>query len=648
MGDLPKKLSTADVLKALKTDMDAADTLRSEIETKVEGWKKEYDGKPYGNEVEGKSQLVSRDIKRQDEWQHASVKDPFVSDLDLIACSPVTAEDRQAAEQNQILLNYQFTRRFNRYKFVTDVFKVGYREGNMIAKTSWKYEDRKEKIMVPKYGVNPQTFEVEVVGEQEVEKTIVVENRPHVELCRVQDVFIDPTCMGDIENAQFVIHRYESDLSTLRKAGKYKNLDKLSKNPEGNSDAGSTFDEQDETNFKFNDKARKKLVVYEYWGNFDVNNDGIAEPIVCTWVGDTVIELKGNPLPDKKHPFCMAAINKEPFEIYGEAAAELIGDNQKMNTAIKRGIMDNMANSNNGQKGVPNGMLDTLNERRFLDGENFMFNGTSASIFEGSYNSIPNSVFDVMRMLRDESESMLGVKDFGMSGNNGLGNTARAAGGVLDAVSVRKLDIVRNVAENLIKPIIRKWMTYNAEFLSEEEVVAVTNEQFVPVKRDDLAGEVDIHIEVSTAEDNSAKAEKLSFLLQTLGQNLPYPILAMLMGQIAKLNRMPDLAKQIVEYQPQPDPYEEQMKELNIEKMVSEILERKSRAQENGVDILVKQAKAKLDNARAGDIESSKDLKDLDFARKAEGSDFAEKMAEKDHDRNTSRILEGERANKAK
>ena len=42
------------------------------------------------------------------------------------------------------------------------------------------------------------------------------------------------------------------------------------------------------------------MVMYEYWGNYDINDDGIAEPIVCAWVGSTVIRLELNPYPDKK------------------------------------------------------------------------------------------------------------------------------------------------------------------------------------------------------------------------------------------------------------------------------------------------------------------------------------------------------------
>lgn len=636
MNDSPKKLTKDQVLTALKADLKAADTLRSEVEQRVDEWVRQYNGEPYGNEVDGKSKLVSRDIKRQDEWQHSSVKDPFVSDKDIIKCEPITYEDRKAAQQAQLVLNYQFTRQFNRYNFITDVIKLYYQEGTVVAKTSWLYEDKKEKVEMEQYGIDPETGQPVVTGIVEVEQLKVLVNRPDVELCRLKDIYFDPTCMGDIEKAQFVIHRYETDLSSLRKAGKYKNLQKLAKNLVDSNDEYD-FEDEDDTEFRFGDVARKKIVVYEYWGNFDVNNDGIAEPIVCTWCGDVVLQLQSNPFPDQKIPFVVCKNNSTPFKTHGEAAAELIGDNQKIATAIKRGIMDNMANSNNAQKGVPIGMLDNINKRRFLNGKNFEFNGTAQNLFEGSYNQIPASVFNVLQMINNESESMLGVKSFsgGINGQT-LGSTATSARGALDAVSIRRLDIVRNIAENMIKPIMRKWHAYNAEFLQPEEYIRITNEEFQQIKRDDLNGSIDINIEVSTAEDNSAKGQELSFLLQTLGQQLDPEMMKLLMTQIAKLHKMPDLAKQIENYQPQPDPYAEVLKQLEIKKIESEIAERFSRTRENATDVRAKTAKAVLDEAKAQHLQSETDLKDLKFTKEAEGEAFAERMAEKDHDRNSA------------
>jgi len=639
MNEEPKKVTAEDLLKVFKGDLSSADTLRQEAVTARDVWKKQYNGDLYGNEEQGKSKIVSRDIKRQDEWQHASVKDPFVADQDIIKCNPVTAEDKQAAVQNELVLNYQFTRKFNRYKFMTDVVKLRYSEGTVVVKTGWSYEDEVVEEEVPVFRLNPITQEVEKTGVRLVKKLKVLVNQPDAVVCRLEDIYLDPTAEGDIDNAQFIIHRYETDVSSMIKSKKYKNIKKLLATIETDSSSpGSVddYDPEDDTNFVFSDKARKKIILYEYWGNYDVEGNGVAKPIVFSWCNDIVVQWESNPLPDQKLPFVILANNSIPFKMYGEADAELIGDNQKITTAIKRGILDNMANSNNSQKGIKKGALDVLNKKRYLNGKNFEYMGSHQDFYEGSYNNIPASVFNVLEMVNNETDSMLGVKGFtgGIEGG-GLGSTARAASGVLDAVAVRRLDIVRNIAENMIKPIMRKWMAYNAEFLQPEEVIRITNEEFTPIKRDDLKGNIDINIEVSTAEDNAAKAEQLAFMLQTGAQTMDQGEVRLIRAEIARLRKMPVLAKKIKEYQPQPDPFTEEMKQLEKQKIMAEIEERLSRARENEVDIRNKTAQAVLNEAKARHIGADADLKDLEFLRKSDGTEFDEKIAEKEFDRRT-------------
>jgi hypothetical protein len=630
------------VLATLKDDMLSADSLRLETVAKVETWKKEYNGEPYGNEQTGKSKIVSRDIKRQDEWQHASIKDPFLSSPDIIKCKPVTAEDRKAAEQNELILNHQFTRKFDRYSFITDSIKLLTTEGTLVVKTSWDYEDEIVEVEHPTYSLDFMTGQPVQTGVQKVKQINVLVNKPYAEPCRIEDIYIDPTCQGDLLKAQFVIHRFESDLSSLRASKKYKKklLEDVAKGLLKDTGDFTPEHEKNGSNFEFKDAARKKIIVHEYWGNYDLDDSGIATPIICTWVNDTMIRLEDNPYPDKKIPFLIVAHNSIPFQMTGEANAELIGDNQKISTAIKRGAVDNMANSNNGQKGIRKGSLDTINKKRFLSGKNFEYNGVSSDFFEGSYNNLPTSMFQMLELNNNETDAMTGVKGFsGGIGGQSLGSTARAAGGVLDAVSVRKLDIVRNISEKLIKPLLRKWMAYNSEWLQEEEIIRITNEEHVPIRRDDLAGQIDIDIEVSTAEDNAAKSQELSFLLQTNGPNEDPGVRQILMAQVMRLHKMPDVAKKIEQFQPEPDPFTERMKELEMKLKEVEIMERESRAVENQADLRLKTANAVLAEAKAKLTSSTADVKDLEFVNKATGGELNDEMAKKDHDRDTQVAL---------
>lgn len=610
------------ILNALKRDLRYAELLRKEWTEKIQQWKNETHGEPYGNEQNGKSKIVSKDIKKQLEWMLPSLADPFLSTPDVVKCNPVTYEDGVAARQNELLLNTQFTRKFNRYNFIMKALRVLATEGTLVVQTGWDYED--EEVEVEQEVVMIDAAGNEFIGLQMGTETRVLKNQPTAVVCRNEDIYIDPTCMDDMDKCQFVIHRYETDLSALRSDGRYKNLDKVAdKDAESTSRVGTDFYPEDQTYFDFGDKPRKKLLVHEYWGNYDVNGDGIAEPIVCAWINDTIIRLETNPYPDQKPPFIIVPFNAVPFQMHGESLADSIGDNQKVKTAITRGIIDNMAQSNNGQIGLRHGALDMNNRKKFLAGKNFEYNGSPGDFWQGSYNQIPGSAFDMLNLMNNEIESQTGVKSFsgGISGS-ALGSTATGARGALDATATRRMSLVRNVAENLIKPLMRKWMAYNSEFLEDEEVVRITNEEYVPVRRDDLDGRVDIDIGIATAEDNSAKAQELSFLLQTMGPNQDFELNKMLMGELARLSRMPELEKRIKEFQPQPDPMAEQMKQLEmmklqmeIERMKADIADKYARAGENQIDAELKKNKAMVEAAKARKLNSDADLGDLKFLK---------------------------------
>lgn len=626
------KIKKAELLNALKADLKAADLLKRDQDALIAKWKAEYNGEPYGNEQKGKSAIVSRDIKKQSEWQHATIVDPFVSTSEIIKATPVTWEDEAAARQNEILLNTQFCRKFDRFNFMSKAVKVLDREGTLVVQTGWDYED-KEVTSVAEVVVLDE-FGFENIVEQEITETVVVKNQPTAKVCRNEDIYIDPTCQDNLDNAQFVIYRYETDLSSLKKDGRYKNLDKVAKGSGEDLD----YDSPDDTEFRFTDEPRKKQVVYEYWGNYDLNGDGIAEPIVCSWINDVIIRLQSNPYPDGKPPFIVVPFNSVPFKIHGEANAELIGDNQKVKTAVIRGIIDNMAQSNNGQVAVRKGALDQINRKKFLAGHNFEFNGTPNDFWHGNYNNIPGSAFDVIGLMNNEIESITGTKSFSGGINAGsLGSTATGARGALDATATRRMNIVRNVAENLVKPLIRKWMAYNSEFLEEEEIVRVTNEKFEAVRRDDLDGRIDIDITIATAEDNAAKSQELSFLLQTLGPNEDPAIRRSIMADIMELMRMPDQAKRMREYQPKPDPMQEKLKELELERIMlenerikAEIADKHARAQENTIDAELKKNKAMVEAAKARKLNSDADMTDLKFIKEDEGFGHAEKLEVED------------------
>lgn len=701
------KINKNEILKNLKADFEASKRLKSRNDSKINTWRREYNGELYGNEKKNRSKFVYRLIKKQSEWQHAGLVDPFVSTPDIIRAKPVTWEDKEVSPKIEILLNTQFCRQFDRFNFMNKAIKVLDQEGTVVIRTGWEYKEKviKEQIfeeqpnpdfimlqeqamviqanleqiapmveqsknslaMLQEQGLSidqavasgvidpqvvagtgemmaesanleqqlqalqeqlqsiPQTIEVPRI----IERLKPVCNRPTAMVCRNEDIFIDPTCQDNMDNCQFVIYRYETDMTTLKRAGVYKNLDKVSHTLRDSEYVSKTRDDEGyDSSFEFSDIARKKVVVHEYWGNYDIDGDGEAEAIVCTWVNDVIIQLRDNPFPDKQPPFIVVPFNSIPFSLYGESNAELLSDTQKIQTAIIRGLIDNMAMSNNGQKGVRNGALDEYNRVKFLNGENFEFNGTPNDFYDGHFNEFPSSTFNMLQMLNAEAESITGVKNFyqGMHSNS-LGSTATATTAIMDSAAARRLNIVRNIAENMVKPILRKWLAYDAEFLDEETQYRITNEEFIWLKRDDLGARIDIDLAISTSEDNKATASELSFLLQTIGPSEDPNLRKMIIADICDLYKKPELAKSIREYVPEPDPLAQRLQELQIQMLEAQIENERAKGGRAEIDSRLKEAKTKTELAKAANIESNTDSTDLDYLQKFYGVNEKAKQA---------------------
>lgn len=609
------------------------------------------------------SSIQPKLIRKQAEWRYPALSEPFLSTPDLFKVKPKTWEDRKAAQQNQILLNHQVNTAFDKVKFIDEYVRTAVDEGTVIVRVGWDFEEVEVKEMEPiiEFHLDPTvgplhsqlaelkatspsqwmtdvpdelkeahelslehgaSYRPVVLGQREVTKTKTVKNQPTVKICDYRNVVFDPTCEGDVEKAGFAVESFESSLSELRKDKRYKNLDQI------NIEGASPLSQPDHapaggaTNFNFSDKARKRFVVNEYWGLWDINGDDKLVPIVSAWVGDVLIRMEENPFPDKAHPFIVEQYLPIRKSVYGEPDGELLVDNQKVVGAVTRGMIDIMGKSANGQTGMRKDMLDVTNRRKFDAGQDYEFNPNvdpRVGVHMHTYPEIPQSASFMLQLQNFEAESMTGVKSFsqGVSGAS-LGDVAAAVRGALDAASKRELGILRRLSNGIVK-IGRKFIAMNSEFLSEEEIVRLTNEEFVTVRRDDLAGQFDLELSISTAEEDNNKAEQLAFMFQTIGPNGDQGMTKMILSDIARLRKMPDLAKRIEEYEPQPDPLMQEKLQLEVALLKAQVAAENAKAQKLLADASLAGAKVGTEGVKAANIQSDTDQKNLDFVEQESG-----------------------------
>ncbi len=668
LGDIVVSWTKPPTLMDMKKDLEDARQFQQVEVGKIKNWLDHYHmtGNAKPKTKEGFSKIAPKLVRKHAEWRYSALSEPFLSTDNIFTAEPVTYEDIKASEQNMLLLNHQFNKKINKNAFIDEYVRAAVDEGTVITKTSWKYKDKQVIDKLPELtyienpsfaqvisealevqATNPAQYEQEipydikqaVIKSQEfgvpveavrtgntveVPRTVIIANHPELEICNAENFYIDPTCNGDIDKANFATHSFESNKATLQlQPNRYFNLNNI------NSDSNSVLGEPDHAvsggsaDFNFKDEARKKFVVYEYWAFIDVEGDGVLVPIVAAWVGNTIVRMELNPFPDEKLPFDITQYMPVRKSVYGEPDGELLMDNQAVIGAVTRGMIDVMARGANGQVGTANGWLDAVNKKKFKEGSDYEYNPTMnplEGIYMHKYDDIPSSAQYMMELQNNEAQSMTGIVAFGSGGlsGNALGDTATGVRGTLDAASKRELGILRRLAAGIVRIGI-KITSMNGEFVSEVETIRVTNTQFVPVRKDELRGDFDIKLSVSTAEEDNAKAEEISFQLQTMGPNLDFNITKQLMAKQFALRKMPDLAKQILDYEPEPDPLEVAIKEAELEKLKAHTAYFLSQTNEKDAEALLDQTKVGTEIAKAANLEADTDLKSLEFVETEQG-----------------------------
>lgn len=670
---LPDKLQPgwvkAPTIFDLKADLSAAKPSHDEMVIAIERWRDHMHciGEAAPKKVKGRSSVAPKLIRKHAEWRYPALSEPFLGQDTLFTCKPRTWEDTKASQQQQILLNYQFETCIDKVDFVDDLIRAAVDDGTVAIELGWCQIVKTRKETVPVYafyqvpeqeeeviqqleavlalrtenpneyknldpGIRASAEESERSGTwvtaldtgetQEIETQYYEANHPTAEVCDLRNLYIDPSCNGKLDKAMFAIRSFETNYGEMKAKGIYKNLElvgweqlTLLTDTDHKSPTPNTF--------QMEGKARNKVIAYKYHGFRDIHGTGDLVPIVATWVGDILVQLEETPFPDKKVPYVIGSLMPKRFSVYGEPDAELLIENQTTVGALTRGIVDLMARSANAQQGIPKGFLDIPNQRRFENGMDYQYNPMlgrpDQMLVQHTFPAIPNSALDMIGLNTQDAGSLTGVQTFddGVSGN-AYGQVAAGVKGVLAASSKRETSILRRLAK-VVSRVGTKIAQMNMVFLSEEEVVRITNTEFVTVRKEDIQGRYDIRTDVSSAEADAAKSQKLAFMLQTIGPNVDFAITKKIMAEIARLDKMETLAHDLENYEPQPDPIQQAMQEAALAEVQAKIAKLQAETAES-------QARAAHFAAQARLAGSTADNKDLDFVERETGTVHARDM----------------------
>ena len=327
-----------------------------------------YLGRPYGDEVEGRSHVVMRDVADTVEWIKPSLLKIFAAGDEVVRFDPVGPEDEEQSQQETDYCNHVLMSENNGFLVMHDWFHDAMLQRNgyvMVRATKKKTRqlERYNNLTDDELALLLQDKEVELVEHAAqpdamgvVYHSAAVRQLSEYSCLEVVNIpperaLVAPDWPGvTLQGCPFVEVQDFKTVSQLREMG-YEIEDTINDDAESDEDDfaeiraidGDTDDDDIEA-----DAASRRVRVRYVWMNYDDDKDGIAELRRLVVVGKTILENE----EDDLIPVACITPGRLPHEHIGQSIDDLVKDLQRIRTVLVRGFLDGMYLSMHGRNAI--------------------------------------------------------------------------------------------------------------------------------------------------------------------------------------------------------------------------------------------------------------------------------------------------------
>ena len=358
--------------------------MSSDLAEQREDALKAYLGEPYGNEIEGRSQVVDTAAQETVEWIMPSLMRIFTAGESAVEFAAQGPEDEPLAEQATAYCNWVWDRQnegfLNTYTWVKDslISKLGTVKIYYEESEQWKREayDGLDDASFEQIGADPDVEIMEHTGRAEevigpdglplssASHDVVVRKRKASGKICVKPVPPEEMLFSadarNVQDARYVGHRRKMTLSDLVEMypAKRKKIEDLSGDADAYSDATTETlarDTVEESDTAFGtaaaNRAMRVVWVIESFIRVDYDGDGIAEMRRVVTAGDGRVLLENEDW-DGPRPFATIAPIMMPHRLFGLSIVDLVQDIQKIRTTVLRQYLDSLYLANNPRQEV--------------------------------------------------------------------------------------------------------------------------------------------------------------------------------------------------------------------------------------------------------------------------------------------------------
>jgi len=337
---------------------------------------------PYGNEQEGRSQIVTGEVAEAIDGALPQLMRVFTTTEDIVYFEPKGPKDEESAKQATEYCNWVFYRDNDGTLILHNWFKDALLQKVGVVKSYWdektdvtkeEYKNLSEDELA--YLLSDQTLKVK---KQKVEYTEMSDSMGNVVQIPTYNVSVQKTNKSgqvkienvppeeflisksakNIEDSPFLAHRRLMTRSELSAIGYDKdmvdelptfndlsfNRERIARFPNG---------EQPDQNSSL-DFSMQLLEVYECYIRIDEDDDGIAELRRIVWCGFEILEDEETDYVPF-HSICPIPI---PHKFFGQSLADRTMDIQLQKSTITRQSLDNLYLTNNSRMGAVDGQVN--------------------------------------------------------------------------------------------------------------------------------------------------------------------------------------------------------------------------------------------------------------------------------------------------
>lgn len=474
-----------------------------------------YFQSPFGNEVEGRSQVVTSDVADTVDWILPSLLRIFTAGPEVVRFDPTGPEDEEQAAQATDYVNYVFNVENPGFMILHAWFKDALLQKNGIVKIA---RDDSEKPTISNYPrLAPEEAElmagdadVTVISRTENEDgTVGVSLRKSKEYgCTVvsgvpPEEFLISRDARTIDDARFVGHRVRKLASDLVADGYSRSL--VDRIP-GDETAENTAETESRSRYEDNDtglnaasmdRSTRQIIVTEGYLRVDYDGDGIAELRMVTMAGEEILENE----PVDVVPFADLTPIPMSHKWTGRGVADLVMDLQLIRSTILRQMLDNLYLVNNARMEV---VSDQVNLDDLLTSRPGGIVRTRAPGMVKPLEVPPvfQHGFPVLEWLSSEKEKRTGVTSYnqGLDANS-LNKTATGITNILAQAQQRIELIARIFAETGVRRLFKMILSFEQKFSRREKIIRLRN-KWVPMDPRNWSTEMDCSVAVGLGTGN--------------------------------------------------------------------------------------------------------------------------------------------------